>query len=68
MTTTFKILWKTFVASTGLAEYQIAEKVGMVPQNLNRKINRSSLRVDELMEIADKLGYEVKIQKKDPSR
>lgn len=61
----FKIFWKIFVASTGMSERQLAETIGEAPQNLNRKINRKSLRVDELMAIADKLGYELKIVKKD---
>ena len=60
----FKIFWKIFVARTGMSERQLAETIGEAPQNLNRKINRKSLRVDELMSIADKLGYEIRIEKR----
>ena len=60
----FKIFWKMWVASTGKSERQIAEMLAISPQNLNQKINRQSLRLDEFMDMLDRLGYEIRIEKR----
>ena len=39
----------------------LAEKMGIVNQNLNRKINKKNLSLDETNDIINPLGYKAKI-------
>ena len=41
---------------------QLAEKIGTSYQNISAKLKRNNLRVSEMQEIADILGYELIIQ------
>lgn len=43
----------------------IAEKLGIPQTTLRNSLNNNSLRVRDLINIADLLGYEIKIQQKE---
>lgn len=58
-----KDLRKLFIES-GTTERQVALKLGIAQQNLNRKINSGTVRAIEFLDILDMLGYEIEIKKK----
>ena len=58
-----KDLRKLFIEA-GTTERQVALKLGIAQQNLNRKINSGTVRAIEFLDILDMLGYEIEIKKK----
>lgn len=59
----FLKLWQGFLIDAETNETAIAKNIGTVQQNLNQKIRKHSLRVTDLIGIADKYGYSVRIEK-----
>lgn len=49
------------IKESGIKKIVLAEKMGIVNQNLNRKINKKNLSLDETNEIINPLGYKAKI-------
>lgn len=49
------------IKESGIKKIVLAEKMGIVNQNLNRKINKKNLSLDETNEIVKPLGYKAKI-------
>lgn len=49
------------IKESGIKKIVIAEKMGIVNQNLNRKINKKNLSLDETNDIINPLGYKAKI-------
>ena len=49
------------IKESGIKEIVLAEKMGIVNQNLNRKINKKNLSLDETNDIINPLGYKAKI-------
>lgn len=49
------------IKRSGIKKIVLAEKMGIVNQNLNRKINKKNLSLDETNEIIKPLGYKAKI-------
>lgn len=57
---------KGLIYTAGFTMTQVAEKLGDTSvQNLSQKINRGSLRYDELKEILEVIGYKVEFKKLD---
>lgn len=54
------------VEAGNMTEKELSKMVGMSQQNLNRKLKNGRLTYIEVNYIADKLGYEIIWQKKDP--
>ena len=51
---------KSKLAEQGLNSRKLASMLDCSPQNLTQKIKRKTLRYDEIVRIADMLGYEIK--------
>lgn len=51
----------SIIKESGIKKIVLAEKMGIVNQNLNRKINKKNLSLDETNEIINPLGYKAKI-------
>jgi hypothetical protein len=49
------------IKESGIKKIVLAEKMGIVNQNLNRKINKKNLSLDETNDIINPLGYKAKI-------
>ena len=49
------------IKESGIKKIVLAEKMGIVNQNLNRKINKKNLYLDETNDIINPLGYKAKI-------
>ena len=49
------------IKESGIKKIVLAEKMGIVNQNLNRKINKKNLSLDETNDIINQLGYKAKI-------
>ena len=49
------------IKESGIKKIVLAEKMGIVNQNLNRKINKKNLSLDETKDIINPLGYKAKI-------
>lgn len=49
------------IKESGIKKIVLAEKMGIVNQNLNRKINKKKLSLDETNDIINPLGYKAKI-------
>ena len=49
------------IKESGIKNIVLAEKMGIVNQNLNRKINKKNLSLDETNDIINPLGYKAKI-------
>lgn len=49
------------IKESGIKKIVLAEKMGIVNQNLNRKINKKNLSLDETNKIINPLGYKAKI-------
>ena len=49
------------IKESGIKKIVLSEKMGIVNQNLNRKINKKKLSLDETNEIINPLGYKAKI-------
>ena len=46
------------VTFTGISQAELARKIGMTPQNLNLKIKRETLKLEDIRKIAEALGAE----------
>ena len=42
----------------GISQAELARKIGMTPQNLNLKIKRETLKLEDIKKIAEILGAE----------
>ena len=49
------------IKESGIKKIVLAEKMGIVNQNLNRKINKKNLSLDETNDIINPLEYKAKI-------
>lgn len=49
------------IKESGIKKIVLAEKMGIINQNLNRKINKKNLSLDETNDIINPLGYKAKI-------
>ena len=49
------------IKESGIKKIVLAEKMGIVNQNLNQKINKKNLSLDETNDIINPLGYKAKI-------
>lgn len=49
------------IKESGIKKIVLAEKMGIVNQNLNRKINKKNLSLDETNDIINPLGYKAKM-------
>ena len=49
------------IKESGIKKIVLAKKMGIVNQNLNRKINKKNLSLDETNDIINPLGYKAKI-------
>lgn len=58
-------LIKSKLAEQGLSSRKLAEMLETSPQNLTQKFKRGSLNYDEVVKIADLLGYRIEWNKKD---
>jgi len=57
---------KGLIYTAGYTMTEVAEKLGNTSvQNLSQKINRGSLRYDELKDILKAIGYKVEFKKTD---
>lgn len=59
-----EFLIKSKLAEQGLNTRKLAEMLETSPQNLTQKLKRKSLNYDEVVKIADLLGYNVEWIKK----
>ncbi len=53
------------LATSGITLKALADKLGTQPQNINNKMGRDTLRYNEMQNIAELLGYEIILTKKD---
>ena len=53
---------KKILIEEELTQAQLAEKIGTSQQNINAKIRRDNFNEKEIKEIANALGYELKIE------
>lgn len=53
---------KKILIDEDLTQADLAEKVGTSQQNMNAKLKRDNFSNKEMQEIADALGYELKIE------
>lgn len=60
-----KKLWQLFLVENSTDTKTVAEKIGIFPQSLGRKINSGTLKVLELAEILDLYGYRLELVKDD---
>lgn len=60
-----KKLWQLFLLESDTDTKKVAEKLGIFPQSLGRKINSGTLRVLELAQVLELYGYQLKIEKKE---
>lgn len=44
-----------------ISERELAERMGMTPQNLNNKMRRDDFKINELEKIANTMGYKIVI-------
>ncbi len=49
------------IKNSGIKKIVLSEKMGIANQNLNRKINKKNLSLDETNNIINPLGYKAKI-------
>lgn len=59
----FQKHWKKFLIEIGKSEAGLAKELGEQQQNLNKKINKGTIKYLELSNIVEKYGYSVKINK-----
>ena len=48
-------------AGAGLSQAEVARKLGVQPQNLNRKLTNGTVTVNDLLKIADTIGCKIEI-------
>lgn len=53
---------KKILIDEELTQSQLAEKLGTSQQNMNAKLKRDNFSNKEMQEIADALGYDLKIE------
>lgn len=53
---------KKILIDEDLTQADLAEKIGTSQQNMNAKLRRDNFSNKEMQEIADALGYELKIE------
>jgi lambda repressor-like predicted transcriptional regulator len=56
---------KAIIYESGFTLNQVAEKIGMAPNNLSNMLARRSIRYSVAKQIAEAIGYELKFRKKD---
>ena len=56
---------KDLIARSPMQQKDLAEKMGWVPQSFSNKVRRNTFTAEELLQIVDVLGYEIKIVEKE---
>ena len=54
---------KAIIYESGFTLNQVAEKIGMAPNNLSNMLSRRSIRYSVAKQIAEAIGYELKFRK-----
>ena len=52
-------LIKNLCKEKGISVAELARRIGQTPQNFNKKLKRETVSTEELMEIAEVLGFVV---------
>lgn len=58
-----KKMWQLFLVENSTDTKTVAEKMGIFPQSLGRKINSGALKVLELTKVLELYGYHLEIVK-----
>ena len=58
-----KKMWQFFLVENNTDTKTVAEKIGIFPQSLGRKINSGALKVLELAKILELYGYRLELVK-----
>lgn len=53
---------KALLRAAGISERQAAEKIGMAPQNLNKKLKLGTIRADEFFNLCEVAGNKIEIK------
>ena len=57
-----KNIIKFFTRQNGFFDYQIAEKIGMSPENYSRFIGKKNFSVNDLQKLADAIGVDLVVE------
>ena len=58
-----KKMWQLFLVENNTDTKTVAEKMGIFPQSLGRKINSGALKVLELAKVLELYGYRLELVK-----